>query len=125
MSIRNVGSGIAALHGWHLGVGPPSTSSAAPDPSTFHRLTRDLYVAAGDVGFWQGTFRDPSADEFVAARAAIDARQPVTIDVLYGDHEGGQRAITRFTMTSHPEATGWFVSAARHWNVDRSDPRER
>src|SRR5437868_4290664 len=27
MSIRNVGSGIAALHGWRLGVGPPSTSS--------------------------------------------------------------------------------------------------
>ena len=27
----------------------------------FHRLTRDIYIPVGDVGFWQGVFRDPRA----------------------------------------------------------------
>ena len=26
----------------------------------FRRLTRDLYIAPGEVGFWQGAFRDPA-----------------------------------------------------------------
>ena len=51
--------------------------------------------------------------------------QPFTIDVLYGDHEGGQRTITRFGMI--PMQTGddkkWFPNVARHWNLDRPDPR--
>jgi hypothetical protein len=64
----------------------------------FTRLTRDIYVPAGDVGFWQGTFRDPSTPEFAEASAAIAERRQVTIDVLYGDHEGGQRTITRFGL---------------------------
>jgi hypothetical protein len=59
----------------------------------FTRLTRDIYVPAGDVGFWQGTFRDPSTPEFAEASAAIAERRQVTIDVLYGDHEGGQRSL--------------------------------
>ena len=63
------------------------------------------------------------------------------MELLYGDHEGGQRAVTRFTMlplSMHPDApppggspegadaeaaTGWFASQSRHWNVDRPDPR--
>jgi hypothetical protein len=48
---------------------------------------------------------------------------PVSIDVLYGDHEGGQRVITRFTMTPRGNDGARFVSAARHWNIDRDDPR--
>ena len=47
----------------------------------------------------------------------------MTVDVLYGDHEGGQRVITRFGMTPRPDGGSWVVSAARHWNVDRDDPR--
>ena len=58
-------------------------------------LTRDIYVAAGDIGFWQGSFRDPRSDGYRAARAAIEAPQRMGIDVLYGDFEGGQRMISR------------------------------
>jgi hypothetical protein len=44
------------------------------------------------------------------------------IDILYGDHEGGQRAVSRLSMTAASNG-GWLVSAARHWNIDRDDPR--
>lgn len=122
--VRNAGAGIAVLHGWHLylGVGTAASTDRAPIES-FQMLTRDLYIPPNDVGFWQGALRDPASPDFAAARRAIEARERLIIDVLYGDHEGGQRAITRFSMTSRGDGEGWLVSAARHWNVDRADPR--
>jgi hypothetical protein len=42
--------------------------------------------------------------------------------VLYGDHEGGQRTITRFAMLPRQDGS-WLATTARHWNVDRPDPR--
>jgi hypothetical protein len=86
------------------------------------RLTRDLYVPVGDVGFWQGTFRDPEAPEFAEAREGIERRLALIVDLLYGDHEGGQRVITRFALRPL-DGEGWTVTAARHWNLDRADPR--
>jgi hypothetical protein len=99
-------------------------SREPPDPDTFTRLTRDIYVAAGDVGFWQGALRDRSTEEFAAARAAIEAREYVTIEVLYGDLEGGQRMISRYALTPRDDGT-WLAAAGRHWNVDGPDPRQR
>jgi hypothetical protein len=93
-----------------------------PDPSDFTRLTRDLYVAAGDVGFWQGAFRDPTSDEFATARAAVEARDYLTIEILYGDLEGGQRVISRYALNPRGDS-GWLAAAGRHWNVDTPDPR--
>jgi hypothetical protein len=125
--VRNAGAGIAVLHGWYLYLGlesPGSTDSRAPIEQ-FHMLTRDLYIAPNDIGFWQGALRDRAAEEFGAARAAIERRERLVVDVLYGDHEGGQRVITRFSMTSRGDGEGWMVSAGRHWNIDRADPRER
>ena len=121
ISLRNVGSGIAALHGWRFAVGR-DISQDPPDPERFTRLTRDLYVAAGDVGFWQGTFRDASAADFAEASTIVTQRRPFTIDVLYGDHEGGQRTITRFGVLPYGDEA-WIPAAARYWNVDRDDPR--
>jgi hypothetical protein len=123
--VRNAGAGIAVLHGWHLylgleRLGEPVTRAPLDE---FHMLTRDLYIPPNDIGFWQGALRDPSAPEFSAARRAIEARERLVIDVLYGDHEGGQRVVTRFSMTARDADEGWIVSAARHWNVDRADPR--
>jgi len=86
------------------------------------RLTRDIYVPARDVGFWQGAFRDPSAPGFAEAKAAIEAEDPLTVDILYGDHEGGQRTVTRFALLPHSDGV-WLASAGRYWNVDRDDPR--
>jgi hypothetical protein len=120
-AVRNVGSGIAVMHGWHFTRQAQMDSDHAP-VEDFHALTRDLYIAPRDVGFWQGALRDPSTAEFGDARAAIEARERIVIDVLYGDHEGGQRVITRFAMNPR-EVDGWIVTAARHWNIDRPDPR--
>jgi hypothetical protein len=123
MALRNVGSGIAVLHGWRFYPERRMGGDQAPPAvDDFRRLTRDLYVPVGDVGFWQGAFRDPAAPEFAEAAAAITAREPVTIDLLYGDNEGGQRVISRYAMVPHTD-DGWLVAAGRHWNVDRDDPR--
>jgi hypothetical protein len=126
--VRNAGSGIAVLHGWYLYrgmeiMGADATVRAPLDQ--FHMLTRDLYIPPNDVGFWQGALREPSSPDFAAARDAIRARERLVVDVLYGDHEGGQRVVTRFSMTPREggDGDGWLVSAARHWNIDRADPR--
>jgi hypothetical protein len=121
MSIRNVGTGIAVLHGWQVYT-ERVTGTERPDHEHFHRLTRDIYVSPGDIGFWQGTFRDPSDPAFAEARRAIEARSYLTIDVLYGDYEGGQRVVSRFGWTAR-EDDGWIASVARHWNIDLPDPR--
>ena len=123
MSLRNVGSGIAVLHGWHFFPERQYGADAAATPlADFTRLSRDLYVPVGDIGFWQGAFRDPKAPEFAEAASAITHRRPVMIDLLYGDNEGGQRTITRFSMEPRSD-DGWLVTAGRIWNVDRDDPR--
>jgi hypothetical protein len=122
MSLRNVGNGIAVLHGWRF-VPERVLSAERPPLEEFQRLSRDLYIPVGDIGFWQGAFRDPATPEFRAAAEAIEGRVPFTVDLLYGDHEGGQRTVSRFGMSSRADGDGWIVSASRHWNIDRDDPR--
>jgi hypothetical protein len=122
VSVRNVGTGIAVLHGWQLYEGL-STARDRPEIDGFHRLSRDIYVAAGDTGFWQGSFRDRSRPDFVAAREAIDSRSRLTLDVLYGNYEGGQRVVSRFGLTPGEGDDAWYASVGRHWNIDQPDPR--
>jgi hypothetical protein len=128
IAVRNVGTGIAVLHGWHLypevELRPDVTPTSLED---FTMLSRDLYIAPDDVGFWQGAFRDTRSPEYAAARTAVEAPQRMSVDILYGDFEGGQRVITRFLLSPRPLEDGvrWFASVGRHWNVDRPEPRER
>jgi hypothetical protein len=122
MSLRNVGTGIAVLDAWHLIPERVQGDQDRPDLDDFRRLTRDLYVPVGDIGFWQGAFRDPADPDFRCACEAISAGQPVTIDILYGDHEGGQRVVSRFLLTPRRDG-GHLVASSRHWNIDRPDPR--
>jgi hypothetical protein len=121
ISLRNAGAGIAVLHGWYF---HPDRLAGRERPALkdFRMLTRDLYVPAGDIGFWQGAFRDPDELTFAAAKNAAEARQAVTVDLLYGDHEGGQRMISRFGLTPVPSGS-WLAAVVRHWNLDRADPR--
>lgn len=122
MSVRNVGSGIAVLHGWRAELSPNVAEAGRPPIDAFRRLTRDLYVAAGDVAFWQGAYRDMTEPEVAAVSERITERERLVIDLLYGDHQGGQRVISRFSML--PRSDGdWMATVARHWNVDRPDPR--
>jgi hypothetical protein len=124
ISIRNVGPGLAVLNAWKLYADRPDLDGDKPDISEFQRLTRDLYIAPNDVGFWQGTFRDSSETAFREAAKVISARERFTIDILYGDAEGGQRVISRFSVIPAKNAKeGWLASVSRHWNLDRSDPR--
>jgi hypothetical protein len=121
IAIRNVGNGIAVLHGWRFYPERHIASNDHAPLDEFNRLSRDIYVAPSDVGFWQGSFRDASSPEFAEARAAVDGGSDMTVEVLYGDHEGGQRTITRFLMTQRDG--NWMAAAGRHWNIDRPDPR--
>ena len=122
IAVRNVGSGIAVLHGWVFHPEAALGASEHPPVDDFQRLTRDLYIAPGEVGFWQGTFRDAADPAFAAARSAIEEPRRLAVDVLYGDHELGQRSITRFSLNPREDGR-WIASVGRHWNVDRPDPR--
>ena len=122
ISLRNAGSGIAVLDGWTILTGEIRNLDHRP-PEDFTRLTRDLFIAPNDLGFWQGSFRDPSSAGYAEARQAVDAREAFAIDILYGDEEGGQRRITRFGIIPWGEDDAWLAEAGRHWNLDRADPR--
>jgi hypothetical protein len=122
MSVRNVGNGIAVLHGWRVEPSRELGEAGRPPLDGFRRLTRDLYIAAGEVAFWQGAFRDLAEPEYADVGARITGRERVVIDLLYGDHQGGQRIISRFTLLPRGDGA-WLATVARHWNVDRPDPR--
>lgn len=121
IGLRNAGSGIAMLHGWQpreqvFGDG----SHAAPED--FRRLTIDLYVPAAATGYWESAIRTADDPARATIAAAIEEREPIAIDLLYGDLEGGQRTISRFLLMPAGD-DGWYAQAARHWNLDRPDPR--
>jgi hypothetical protein len=128
--LRNVASGIAVLHAWHLWTQRPTAELPLPlasESDDFRRLGRDLYVPAGDVSFWQAAVRDPGDPLYAPLHETIRARTGISVDILYGDHEGGQRTITRFFLTPRPHSDEdpwlWLCSTSRHWNLDREDPR--
>ncbi len=116
--LRNVGSGIAMLMGWLptpariLGSHPRAPAEA------FRLQTRSLYVPPGGLGFWQGALRDQAEPIYPAFSEAARNREPVTIDLLYADMNGGQRTVTRLTLLPTQD-TNWVASVSRHWMVDR------
>ena len=118
--MRNVGTGLAVMHGWHLIIGRP-TERSHPLLEDFTSQIRDIYVAPGDTGLWQGAMRDPATETFQAAAAAINDGELLLLSLLYGDFEGGQRVITQFALRRANER--WLTTVARHFNVDRPDPR--
>jgi hypothetical protein len=122
MSLRNVGSGIAVIQAWRAGREDRGTNLVRPDPDDFSGQTRDLYVPAGDSSFWQGAIREPDHPHRAEVLEGIEEGS-LMIDVLYSDHEGGQRTISRFyVIRSTSDASTWLPSVVRHWNLDRRDP---
>jgi hypothetical protein len=126
MALRNIGRGMAVLHGWFAFRG--ATTSERPDHcpiENFHRLTRDLYIPPGDLGFWQGALRDPTEPAFAEVREMAKGDEIIALELLYGDLAGGQRAITRFALLPH-DVDGervWMATVSRHWHLDRRAPR--
>lgn len=120
--LRNAGAGLAVLHGWHLETQwDPDAYQAPPDAERFRRQSRDLYIAPGDSGFWQGAIRNDDDEDRAELQEIVTHPRRFTISLLYGDQEGGQRTITRFIFT--PMGDAWLCSAGRHWYLDRAGPR--
>jgi hypothetical protein len=134
ISLRNVGSGLAVLRSWRAEPAPTVERPTAgleelqrglvrPDPDQFRPQGRDLYVPPGDISFWQAAIRDPHDPALPGIVETLDSRRPLWVDLLYGDHEGGQRTISRFVVSRWSEDSPWLCAVVRHWNLDRQDPR--
>lgn len=122
LSLRNAGSGLAVLDGWWVNISQKHCKEHAPLTS-FTKHGRDLYVAPGEHGFWQGALRDPDAAIYSEVREAIREQKHFTVELLYGDLEGGQRTISRFSFLPPMEGIGWSCAVSRHWHLDAPDPR--
>jgi hypothetical protein len=122
MLIRNVGRGMAVIESWY----PYASTALATDEQAgaddFRAQTRALWVPPGDVAFWQGALREPTESIFESMRTGI-VSGAVSIDLLYRDHEGGQRTISHFSMVRRgddregQEAT-WWSSLGNHRSLD-------
>ncbi|MGB9185775.1 MAG: hypothetical protein WCB67_17105 [Solirubrobacteraceae bacterium] len=127
LALRNGGSGLAVIHGWRVKPREPAPNVPDERPALedFRRQQIDLYIPAGDTGYWLGALRDPSEPIYDIVRRAATSDAGLQVDLLYGDQEGAQRTITRFVLAQWPEddVEGKRSTALRYWNVDREDPR--
>ncbi|HWH09867.1 MAG TPA: hypothetical protein VG165_01970 [Solirubrobacteraceae bacterium] len=122
LAVRNVGAGLAVLQAWYPWDRQVLGDIAHPPEEDFRRHTRDIYIAPGDIGLWQGAIRDANDPIRPGLADARAERRPVTVDLLYSDQVGGQRTISRFSLV--PAGDGqWMGSVGRHWNLDHSGPR--
>jgi hypothetical protein len=126
-SNRNIGPGLGVIHGWRLAETPLDSDNGPPGAESFRRQGRDLYIAPSDTGFWHAALREEDDPDCEPLRRALKNRERVVIDLLYGDYEGGQRTISRFTLVPHgtSDENRRFCQVARHWSLDRPGPRPR
>jgi hypothetical protein len=88
-----------------------------PPPEHFRRQIRDIYIASGDVGMWQGALRGADDTALSGIAAARAEARPFSIDLLYSDQVGGHRTISRFVAT--PASDDRRLSyVGLHWNLD-------
>jgi hypothetical protein len=127
IGLRNVGRGMGVLHGWIAsGINDDGQSPVDCNPEDYRILTRDLYIPSSDFGFWQGAIRDAADPLFDELKQAVADRTRITVDLMYGDHEGGQRTVTRFSLLPVEPDDGklsWLATASRHRRLDGADPR--
>lgn len=129
--LSNVGPGLAVLRGYRLqgetasdvaqdprGVAQHRRGDPSPRPGTFSPQQRDLLISASRPGFWQAALRDPLTPLYKEIALAVETGGRITVDVLYGDHEGGQPSVTRFVLL--PEAGSWRCDATRYWSLAAS-----
>jgi hypothetical protein len=132
--LHNVGAGLAVLQ--HYYVMPEDLPAPVLRPhmahdrdlrrhapvEEFRPQQRDLYIASGDIGYWQAAFRDPAEEVHGHLQRALAVGQPITVELLYGDHEGGQHLITRFHLQRNDEGE-WSANVIFHWSLEGADPR--
>jgi hypothetical protein len=122
LSLRNVGAGIAVLQAWQA---HDSLLSAVTPPTPVDQLrtlTRDQYIAGGNVGVWQGALRDPADPLHATLTATAADRRAFSLELLYTDQVGGQRTISRFGVLP-AEDDGWLGAVGTHWYLDTAAPR--
>jgi hypothetical protein len=119
--LRNVGAGLAVLQAWRPWP-EADTERQRPPMEEFRPQSRDIYVPVGDVGFWQGAFRDVDDPLYAQMRDTVLSRRRFQVDLCYTDHEGGQRTISRFALTPVGDDR-WLPTVGRHWTIDVPDPR--
>jgi hypothetical protein len=126
IALRNGGTGVAVIHGWCVGRRTEGVMERR-DLEEFREQQLDLYIPAGETGYWLGALRDRSEPNYAEVRDAIKAHAILQIDLLYGDYDGGQRTIARFVLQRWPddEERGKRATVLRYWNVDGHDPRGR
>jgi hypothetical protein len=123
LSLRNVGSGIGLLLGWHVWDQQQLSRLDPVAADEFRVLQRDLLIPPGDIGLWQGALRDAEDPSHGAAVRNAAERLPFAIDLLYSDQVGEQRSISRFSIAPAADEETWLGSVVRHWNVDGPPPR--
>lgn len=134
--LRNEGAGLALLHGYRLegergsnvaddprGAARHLRGDPPPQAQAFSLQQRDVLISTRRSGFWQAALRDPKALLHKQMKLAIETQGRITVDVLYGDHEGGQPTVTRFVLL--PEADAWRCDTAHHWNLAASKELRR
>jgi len=122
MGLRNLGTGIALLHAWYPVPDQAFEERPHAEVEDFRRLTIDLYIPAGGTGYWEAAVRDQDDPVRSAFLSTLAERRPFTIELLYGDQQGRQRTISRYTVLPAGD-DGWYGQVGHHWNLDRPDPR--
>jgi hypothetical protein len=101
MQVRNVGNGMAMIHGWH----PYPRMRMSDDVWTaieqFRPQTRSLWIPPGDVSFWQGALRDETtALQQAITQAVAGERWWVTL----GSHRSATDPAPSGPSASDPSA---------------------
>ena len=102
MGVRNAGTGMAVLHGWHTTCAVFEPDAMHADPEEFRRLNIDLYVPAGEPGFWESAIRGRddswwSDGAAASANATVPHRRPL--------RRPGGRTTSRQPLLVVPAAT--------------------
>jgi hypothetical protein len=119
--LRNVGGGLGVLTSWWMESDPNPSLERLPDLTMFNAQQRHLYVAPGDVGYWQGAIRAADTDrgDREALCATVTARQRLALYLRYGDQDGGHDTVTRYTLM--PDEDGyWIFGIGRHWPLGQT-----
>jgi hypothetical protein len=124
ISLRGAGQGLAVLHGWRFLAGRESNPQRPP-LELFRPQGLDILITPGEVGFWEAAFRDSNDPQYDEAVAAVKDGELLSVDLLYGDNDGGQRVISRIMLRRIGPDSPWLATVVRHWNLDRPDPRDR
>ena len=110
LALRNAGAGIAVLQGWHPWTEVVRSDVGHRPAEEFRRQIRDIYVAPGDVGMWQGALHEADGDLTAELRAARSERRRLAVDLLYSDHvplapgsrDGGRHVHARVEARTRP-----------------------